>query len=195
MNKIKYILKPWENNKPHALTHTAWVEFYNQNKKKYPIRWFLFETLYYDIKFKLNWKIWEILHKYIPKYKHHIIKTSLSPGYYDPDIQILYAVMDTVKEFVENTENKIIWDNSEEHKKVKSILDDVYNWWTVIYPNRKEPEYPDINIFNILDESDPKLVEFNNTVSKINEIEKWWKEEEMAFLIKAIKIRDYLWYP
>jgi hypothetical protein len=39
--------------------------------------------------------------RFHPKYRHHVIKTGLRPGYYDEDVLILYACMALLKRFVE----------------------------------------------------------------------------------------------
>ena len=41
---------------------------------------------------KVNDTLWAFRYRFDPRHKYNILKTGLKPGYYDPDIQIMYAV-------------------------------------------------------------------------------------------------------
>lgn len=103
MNIINKI-KKWANyDTPAFLTMEGWNEFGRDFKTKAPIRYFLFH--------KLPIKISTFKRKYISdpiywvKYrttdKYHIVKTGLSPNYYETDYLMLHVNFNLLKEFVE----------------------------------------------------------------------------------------------
>ena len=132
-------------------------------------------------------------------YKHHIVKTSLTPAvWYDTDTRILYAVMDTVKWYVDN-DMMDIWTEEaqeEELKRVKEEYDgesqtqqiaqlqhcfeadqialEIAAWWEN-YPNREK-----------------EIAEEDN-YRKTDVLEEKLYEEEQEMLIKAIKYRNTMW--
>lgn len=190
---------------PTALPFGEWDEFYAKQKEKYPIRWFIFHTILVEISiilFRINRKIWEFKHKYIPKHQYHIIRTSLDPKqYHDPREQILYTSMDLVKRFIEITNETIEWESDPEHAHAKVELDKVYDWWVNKYPYREnelEP-LPNIDYKKLfdrdLDKNDPEYVEWRRIADQHNETEERWVEEERQMLEIVVRFRDFLWYP
>ena len=45
--------------------------------------------------------LWALRHRFDPRHRYNILKTGLPPGYYDPDQQILYAVMTAFAQWAE----------------------------------------------------------------------------------------------
>lgn len=183
MFKIK-----WKLPKPYALSIKQWEDWHSDMKKKYPIRYFLQETLVFFIKSHFIWKIsrifyWLRCHTYT---KYHLIdirdkKNNYKWGYIDPREKLLFSsfkilkdfiekelAMDTYKnldDFVKNYENTTKDDPYSTHwvdaYKEIAIL---YKWWTV-------------------DRSDI-----------INSIEDYNKDQmDNEMLLRLIKIREYLW--
>ena len=148
---------PWQIGKPYALPWGGWEKFDAEQKAKYPVRWFLFDQIPEKIGHVIyRWKrrYWAVMHRFVPRYKYHIIRTTLEPGYYDPDTRILYSVMDMVKEFVEGTKDTIAWDGDEQHSTAWEELQIIYKWWTDKYPNRDKelPDFPDVDFAKVLSE-------------------------------------------
>ena len=57
---------------------------------------------------------------------------SLSDGWCDKDIVILYACFQLLKDFVEKEKEiiaQIDWEHDEEIKKAKQEIDFLYSWW------------------------------------------------------------------
>lgn len=90
-------------------------------------------------------------------------------------------------------------------QKAIEILE-LYNWWTQVYRNRPDPyeasgwsEYCDLNRSHNDDEpflrpSDLDIIKMrDDSLNKLDEIEKAYKVEEEEMLIRLIKIREYLW--
>lgn len=198
---------PWEIGKPYALPWGGWTKFDNEQKAKYPVRWFLFDTIPTEVGHVLygwNRRIWEFKHKYIPKHQFHIIRTTLDPKHYhDPREQILYATMDMVKQFVDITGDQINWDSDPDHAHVWAELQVVYDWWVNKYPNREDnlPDYPDVDDEKILGEkreecrNDPDVKEWDRIATIHRNAEEEWEREEEEMLIRVMKVRAYLWYP
>jgi len=53
---------------------------------------------------RVNDMLWELRYRFDPRHKYNILKTGLEPGYYDPDIQIMYAVMNAFATWVETND-------------------------------------------------------------------------------------------
>lgn len=132
-------------------------------------------------------------------YKHHIIKTSLEPAvWYDTDTRILYAVMDTVKWYVDNDMRdpwtkagleaeiaRIKNEGNPEYQKdeiaqVRSSYEadlaaiEIAKWWEN-YPNRE------------------KEIALEKKSEKANQMEDQLIKEEQEMLIKAINYRRTMW--
>lgn len=132
-------------------------------------------------------------------FRHHIIRTSLPPSvWYDTDTRILYAVMDTVKWYVENDMSDIMTEEQldNEIERIKSehtgdiqdtLINElkrqcgidnailcIYKWWEN-YPNR-EAALDNENNFKKYDLMHDKL-----------------RQEEQDMLKKAIDLRFNMW--
>jgi len=202
--RFNKIFMPWSIGKPLALPWGAWTKFDNEQKAKYPIRWFFFDTI--PDEFDTYWRminrwVWAIRHRYQPKHKYHIVRTSLKPGYWDPTSQILYATMDTVKEFVDETKDTVAWDSDPPHAETWAELQIVYNWWVNEYPHREEklPEFPEIDHEKLFGDDDyredQEYIEWNKIAKIHNQAEIDWAREEEEMLIRVMKVRNFLWYP
>src|SRR6185312_10079566 len=100
---------------------------------------------------KISRSYWKLAHRFIRKHQYNRLDTKLSPGYYDLDTQILYAVMNNLKEFYEretchlnrNSDwDKIIADKDTDEMELqwfndnyetKKELDIIYDWWVHRY--------------------------------------------------------------
>lgn len=86
-----------------AHTWNYWQRQTQLFKKHFPVRYFLKEDLphhYY------SWVVRPInktraWFRYRFSIRHHVVKTSLTPGYYDPDIRMIYAMFQILVDFVE----------------------------------------------------------------------------------------------
>lgn len=193
---------PWKIEQPAFLPLGEWDNFYEEQQRNFPIRWAIFHEFTSEVKFffyRINRKIWEFKHKYIPKHQYHIIRTSLDPKeYHDPRERILYATMDMVKDFVEITNETVEWESDPGHAHAKAELDKVYDWWVNKYPNREEElePLPDVSLKDILGDKDfPGKDEWRRVSQQHNEAEARWSEEEKEMLERVMKIYDFLWYP
>lgn len=204
INALRFILKPWTEDAPVALPFGGWEEVNAEQKEQYPIRWLLFDTFPTWVSYQyrdLRNLGWDFAHRFVPKHQYNIIRTSLKPGYYDPDIRILNATMDLVKEFVEEQGLDVVaWNEDENHQWAWKELNEIYHWWTVTYPSRKMPDAPEISHKKIFGEDqekfkeDPDVIAWNEWCNQHNHIEEQWCEEEEQMLIKVAKVRKYLWY-
>lgn len=132
-------------------------------------------------------------------FRHHIIKTSLPPCvWYDTDTRILYAVMDTVKWYVENDMSNIMTEEDldneikrikEEHPSdtqdiyiqelkrqcgIDNAILCIYKWWEN-YPNREE------------------ALDNENNFKKYDLMHDNLRQEEQSMLKKAIDLRFHMW--
>ncbi len=93
--------------KPYALQLGEWGDYYNDLRKRKPIRYWITEILFVKIQNIICWpfRFFTSIRYYIRNrwiYQTHLIKTGLSPGnYYDLDHRILFGVFTELVDFVE----------------------------------------------------------------------------------------------
>lgn len=197
---------------PTALKWGEWDDWRDNMKKRFPVRYFFYETIpdawdavwkYGIYKFFHNLK-WKILHRFHPKHQYHIIRTRLEPGYYDPDTQIMEGVFALLCDYVENnTEWGVInWEGDEAHAAAWKEMNELAEWFKEVYPNREEelqkerPE-PGIGMKKLMDDKykeDPDVVAYKKYLDLLIESEKVWAKEDEEMLIRAIKVRPFMWY-
>jgi len=198
--------------KPFALGFGEWDEWRDDMKARFPVRFFIYETIpdlwddvwkygiyrfFHDLK-------WKILHRYHPRHQYNIVRTNLEPGYYDPDTQIFESVFTLLTTFVEhNTQSQAVaWDEEDGHAEAWAEMNELVHWYKEIYPNREKeldrlrPE-PRVSFKKLMShkyDDEPEMVEYRKYLDMRMETEKLWEEEDEANLIRAIKLRPYLWY-
>lgn len=170
---IKKLLKKlFPLDTPNAATHAKWEEWRINAVRDHPILYFLNWRL--PIILSVAYRryvtdpIWWIKYRIHPDHKYHIVRTGLSPNYYDTDTIMLHAIMTMVVDFVE-IENKGHWMESVLAAKQDNIkrsniekagkeetweddlmpqhqidciiaCDDAHVWWTKRVPKREEEE-------------------------------------------------------
>lgn len=131
--------------RPYSLSLDGWDEWEEKTKKKYPIRYLLFETLTFKLRYFINRIIdvkWWFLHRFHPKYRYHVIKTDLKPRYYDTDTRILYNCFKLLNDFIEHEADSIDWKgSSDEHFEAYCTMKELWYWWNCIRPTEWENFY------------------------------------------------------
>lgn len=202
--------------KPVSLEIGAWDDWHDDMKAKYPVRFFIYETIpdFWDdiwsfgIVKKLSNIKWWFFHRFHPKHRYNVIKTSLKPGYHDPDNRMFYAAFNLLCEFVEEAGDMINWEDEAGHSKAWKEMSELYDWWNNIRPHREErwenenpkPTLPDhiertLGIFAQKNRELPEVIKYHEYLSKYNEATQQWEVEDDDMFIRLIKIRRYLWYP
>lgn len=201
------MMKKWKLDKPSSATWDEWDEWKDFNEARYPIRYFLQETLPMWIRVHITMRInnwyWSLQHRFNPRHQYNIIRTSLKPGYYDPDTLILYACMDNLKRFFEYKVPLIEWQSDEGHKKAYDTMKEIYDWWINEFPYVEDnftsfPELPEewgfMAVLSDKYKDEPLIAEWRAAAAKQRTEEKEAKEKEQEMLHKLIDIRHYLWY-
>jgi len=111
---------------------------------------------------------WWVLHRIIPRYQYHIIRTTLKPGYYDPDRRIQSAFFDLTQEFLDRTENIIIWKSEEGHQKAYEAFKGASEFWKENRQRIQKDEY----------EGEGRI-----------------QEEAKKHMKAVIHYLEYMWYP
>jgi len=193
--------------KPYALTMEAWDAWHEEMKKKYPVRYFLYENVdrfFHWIKFRIGRAKWWVLHRFHPKHRYHIVKTRLTPGYYDPDILIFESAFALLCEFVEkNTKwNRIDWEGDDHHSAAWKEMNELVDWYKNVRPHREDnfykehkPERPNHDrIFGFLSDDTPEGQQYREFLKLLSKMNDQWHQEDEDQLIRVIKLRSYLWY-
>lgn len=107
--------------------------------------------------------------KYRTTHRNHIIKTDLTPGWWDCDSKLLYASFAILERFVEREHpfERIVWDDADTTREYANEIHDLYLWWK--------------------DRKNKDLVNENFTEETAR------YEEETENLIRLMKIRTVLW--
>jgi hypothetical protein len=138
----------WRLEKPTALPLNRWLgnpnkeyswdDWKRDTKAKYPVRYFLQETLplWFKVHFTMNiehawyWLRTHTVHRYHvldlrnPEYKW---------GWRDRSQTMMYACFNLVKDFVEKEKAfdcHVSWDSDDEHREAKAEIMSIYTWWT-----------------------------------------------------------------
>lgn len=217
MKTIGEIWKDWKIDKPFALQIGEWDDWNSKTKAKYPVRWFIQETIpdkihsFYCIFYRpINRWYWKFMHRFVPRYRYNVVKPrTLKPNYYDPGTLILHSSMECLVDYYEHSIDHVDWTWEEKWRNAHKELIAIYKWWTEDYPNRddhfvngdplpKYPELPDewgwLSILNEKYEDEPLMKE-HKKISKVHmESEEEWYEKTEEMLIRLMKIRTYLWH-
>lgn len=195
-------------------------------KETYPRRYAIqekLEYLYQRVLLFPSWRLrdakWNLIHRFHPNHKYHIIKTSLKPGYYDTTERMLFALGDDFAAFYERIlsgESHTVWDFSDaeldpDHGMTQEYIDQrqdiwlkmgtIYTWWKA-RPNRdkkfeKFPEIPEdwgiMAMFNDDFRDTPEVKAWREVADQHNKMEENWKKQDQEMLHKIIDIREYLW--
>lgn len=206
-------------DKPSSATADGWDEWRDDNKTRFPIRFWLQETMVDAIqstyRINISWPIrdwyWNLIHKYHPKHQYNSIKPrTLKPGYYDCDTRILHCVMEEVMDFFETGCNYPEWrESSDGHMHAYNELERVYRWWSDAWPDRETksiwgetlPDYPTLpdewgTMGPLKDKyrKTAQMVEWRRVsdIHRTNEL--CWSEQETEMLSRVIIIREYMWH-
>lgn len=222
MRIVDYIFtKLFELPKPSALpirdfcdeNAYCWEDWHEENKKKYPIRYFLSETftLWWTVKVSMrleNYRYWIVSHTTKRYHKLDLrqpftdTEDDYKWGWVDEDAQILFANFNILCAYVKTiNSSRYSFNYSDEsikkleeneafeqikHLKEVKIL---YEYWTV---HRKVKLKKRVQL--LLDWSHNKKLDVDRIRwDALKAIEKEIDEEEEEMLVRLIKIRKGLW--
>lgn len=210
MHKLLHL---WMLNKPSAGTAKEWRIWREEATKKYPIRYFLQETvpLLWAIRvtMPIRYAYWDVMHRVHPKHRYHVIKPrTLEPNYHDPREVILHASMELLTQFVEfeKTKGHTDWEGSDHHAIAWKEMNEVYDWWTIKRPVREAefdkanpyPADPSSRPFMWMFDDDfrdtPERVEWSRVADLHNQQEEDWDNEDNDYLHRLIVVRLYMWH-
>jgi hypothetical protein len=221
----------------HPRSMEDWAVWRKENKARYPVRWFLVETIPQEYAFLKRKYItepyWWVRHRTVEKY--NVIKiNSLTPEWHDRSNVMLHSSFQILIDFVEfelarmnysyfektgivktgrRTRNAeagmdyLQWEvNNPECNRgpvgsrqadIAKLKLELYIWWTIERPNRKEP-WGDPQIWGEIEHGDFENIMTPNPAradaGKIAmELEQIYQEEDQFQLERLIKIRNDLW--
>lgn len=211
---------------PGTATAQKWHEWETWVKENHRIQYFFRHDVpmwfRVNVHGKLrNWK-WSILHRFHPKYQYHIIRTDLTPGYYDPDLRILHGVFTLVEEYVKvrnlrgNGINGTRWTEEDlEYDKeygmdaglqrqidFEASIITLADWW-IARRDRPNPwdDVPSLEhksiMYTMSDDfkQTEEGIEYYKALRNASEQERLWEEEDQQKLKEVIEILPSMWYP
>jgi bifunctional DNA-binding transcriptional regulator/antitoxin component of YhaV-PrlF toxin-antitoxin module len=202
----------WKIVSPVALSWEGWDMWRESLRKEFPVRNFFQITIPDAIRKVFKYKIgnrlhdlkWAFIHRYVPRHQYNVLRPkSLKPGYYDPDMRILHACMDELREYFEKGVPEIDWDATDHHSTAYAEMKEIYNWWVNIYPNQedlfdKEHPFPDLpSLGYVLGDKhadEPLVIEWRRVAELRRKAEAEWYKTEEEMLIRLMKIRRSMWY-
>jgi hypothetical protein len=201
-------------------------------EREYPIRYKIrkvIKEIKYQIKrpiWALDRAYWWVQYRVNPKYKHTTIKLKrLDPGYYDPSTLLLYASFEIFEKFMKHQlSDKCFvqweWDEKcfqdweweeypekckemiEERNKLWKEMNELYDWWVNIYPNREStlPDFPELpkkwGFLSVVNEDfkdTEEIKEWRRIADIHNKAEVDWDKEDEEMLVRLMKIHNNLW--
>jgi hypothetical protein len=127
---------------PSALSSNGWNSFNSEFKKVAPIRWWFHrdakKIFVYPVSFRYR-RMMEWIHYRTTARRYHIIKTGLTPGYYDVSTMMLHANFTVLKDFVEIEQ---AWMQSCSEKNRISLWARYVPFYRIFFPFRR----PDLGI-------------------------------------------------
>jgi hypothetical protein len=142
--------------------------------------------------------LWAFRYRFDPRHKYNILKTGLKPGYYDPDMQILYAVMNSFATWVETNDaldSKIILaqepvfeetETEDYYQSRKESFDDFREAYRLWLKFERDPlGYSDRVCFT---KNEHGKLEYNGDLAQ--EI----KDESVKMVGLVVKHLNHLWY-
>lgn len=208
--------------KPTALTSTGWSEWEQETRKRYPIQFFFRETVVDELyvwQRRLRDIKWWVFHRFHPKHRYHVIKPrTLTPGYADPDIQMVHACFDLLSQYVEKrvidgkgvTPQDIREAESGEaewliaQRKWEQEAWQIWMWW-LGYLKKDDiwEQVPDLTpeehkTYRRLKDNQeplpPSLADYEQAIIRVGEIEQKWEDELTEYFHRLVDIHRHLWY-
>jgi len=199
-------------SQPNSASSSVWRKWLKETKSKYPIRYFLLETVPTFVSFNWEWWVRDTIYhfkcKYIVQYHHIKIDVDRFMSYskiprrnyhwIDSDNQILYGMFQILVDFIEKESDTIDWAADPKHQRVFDELTKLYKWWTEDRPNRDDsyPGSEDFGIEDIFGDNARKQPGYKAWRDACDEREKRDREydlEDTEMLIRLITIRGYMW--
>lgn len=106
-----------------------------------------------------------------PRNKVHI--STLTNSWWDRDYLLLHAMFQILVDFIEeeNPFEIIDFEYSDEHKRAKKELQELYTWWKEVRPKRED----------------------GLTIKEVVAKEDAWYIEDTKMMSRLVKIREWLW--
>lgn len=191
----------------------TWSDWHEENKKKYPIRYFLSETLtqWWRVKVSMridHWWYWIVSHT-IRRYHKLDLRQPFTDteddyrwGWADERNQLVFANFNILCNYVNSINNcKYTYDYSDEslkkleendaHAQAEHLREVkiIYEYWTIYRKEKLKKRISLLHDWSVNKKNDHDDVRWN----ALKEIEKEIDAEEEKMLIRLIKIRKGLW--
>ncbi len=189
----------------------TWEDWQMEAKKKYPIRYFLFEELPFLFRASFTLKIKEAIRfiksHLIPSKRYHYLDLRQNRkgldyyqyGWIDADTKLLYACFNILVDFIEKEHGSE--EKFNEHIKAQEcdfpeaivnlrIIQKAYHWWKVERPEKqKQIEEARDDWYNDRKNAGTR----NRKMDVLNKLEEELKQEETNHMINVIKARHHMW--
>lgn len=191
----------------------TWQDWHAHVKSKYPVHYFLVETVPDWFRTKIWWPIkhpaerlhyWLVSHL-IPSRRYHMLdlrqKNGYRYGWQDVPEKMLYAMFNLLGEYLEEGPNDLTqWYTREQieadegMKAQQDAIDEaraIYHWWTVEKPANEKARDGMLHTWASAKKAkDPKKQEYWDTMQKMEEDNEAKTDEMIA---RLMKIRRTLW--
>lgn len=174
-------MKDWETiDARQRAAHPVWYFVH----KRIPRKWRRFCHLCREA-------YWAIRHRVDPRHRYHIVRTGLSPGYYDIDTRMFESAFWLFSQYCKYNSEWIDYDSSkdterpmgDEHhdywENVRQEVRALREWWTVTRPARNTDWFI------------PGMPEEESRAGFAQEDD--WESEDQDMYLRLAKIRRGLW--
>ncbi len=201
------VTRPWETYKElytldevYEMLSPAYMK---KNKKQYPVRWFLFETIpekYYSLKRNIKNIVDKLFVILTRSYRNTITVNSLNKFYYhDPQELLLHGIFDETAKFIKNTRFLYSW---EHHKEQWKALNTAYYWYIVDLPvleRERKRLYDELgklteSIWYERNQNKEDLKkEENQLIDRIDQLEDYIVKEKIKYAKLILDNSDIMW--
>lgn len=142
---------------------------------------------------------WWIVHRTFRRY--HIVRLRhLRPGYYPPDLRMLYAMFTILSDYLESKEVlQVNWEATPELSEAWKEMQALYRWWHGSYLKRREPilDVPDEHVppnIEDLNRSQTLYPVWHEATQATHELELRWAKEDEENIVRLAKIQKFIYY-
>jgi hypothetical protein len=173
---------------PRSLEKGAWKIWHETTAAKYPIQYFLRETLYKEARFFYYGYVYEGLYylKCLFWQRYHILKLRDDPRWMDSDAKIDLALQKVLFDFVENEMDLVNWEDGPSSKRSHDTIMECYDFF-----KRRWAQLDD-NYNKMLSEACAADFE-GDWLDKLREEEDRIEGLKESYLIAIMKVRKSMW--
>lgn len=186
----------------------TWEDWDERVKAMYPVRHYVIQELWPDVKAKYHKYVWEPYYwakcHIVPSQRFHMLDLRQPKGYkygwIDSDTKMIYALFNILNMFVEDEMSQWYCPSEEEIEGDSTLLlqrnkymevKAIHYWWNVERPREQEHHADLLNRWS--DSRKDNLPETQQLWDDLHKVEEHMKTKENEMLDRLLKVRHWMW--